>query len=75
LLGTLPLFRAGWPVQPFGVKFGGAGLDARLVTDLSLLEPDRLITPNALAYIRTECPSVPQRRLDSDYFVRQGQNR
>ncbi len=56
LLGTLPLFRAGWPVQPFGVKFGGAGLDARLVTDLSLLEPDRLITPNALAYIRTECP-------------------
>ena len=56
LLGTLPLFRAGAPVQPFGVKFGGAGLDARLVTDLSLLEPDRLITPNALAYIRTECP-------------------
>lgn len=57
LLGTLPLFRDGWPVQPFGVKFGGAGLDARLVTDLSLLEPDRLITPNALAYIRTECPA------------------
>ncbi len=56
LLGTLPLFRDGWPVQPFGVKFGGAGLDARLVTDLSLLEPDRLITPNALAYIRSECP-------------------
>ena len=56
LLGTLPLFRADWPVQPFGVKFGGGGLDARLVTDLSLLEPDRLITPNALAYIRTECP-------------------
>ena len=56
LVGTLPLFRAGAPVQPFGVKFGGAGLDARLVTDLSLLEPDRLITPNALAFIRTECP-------------------
>ncbi len=56
LLGTLPLFRTGWPVQPFGVKFGGAGLDARLVTDLSLLQSDRPITPNALAFIRTECP-------------------
>ena len=56
LLGTLPLSRAGAPVQPFGVKFGGRGLDARLITDLSLLEPDRLITPNPLAYIRTECP-------------------
>jgi DMSO/TMAO reductase YedYZ molybdopterin-dependent catalytic subunit len=56
LLGTLPLSRAGAPVQPFGVKFGGAGLDARLVTDLSRLQPDRLVTPNALAYIRTECP-------------------
>jgi DMSO/TMAO reductase YedYZ molybdopterin-dependent catalytic subunit len=56
LLGAVPLFRAGAPVQPFGVKFGGRGLDARLITDLSLLEADRLITPNALVYIRTECP-------------------
>ena len=55
LLGTLPLSRPGAPVQPFGVKFG-RGLDARLVTDLSLLSPDRLITANRLAYIRTECP-------------------
>lgn len=56
LLGTLPLTRVGAPDQPFGVKFGGRGLDARLITDLSLLEPGRLITPNPLAYIRTECP-------------------
>jgi DMSO/TMAO reductase YedYZ molybdopterin-dependent catalytic subunit len=56
LLGTVPLSGAGMPVQPFGVKFGGRGLDARLLTDLSLLEADRLITPNALAYVRTECP-------------------
>jgi DMSO/TMAO reductase YedYZ molybdopterin-dependent catalytic subunit len=56
LIGTLPLFAPGAPVQPFGVKFGGRGLDARLVTDLSLLQPDRLITPTALAYVRTECP-------------------
>ena len=58
LLGTLPLFRTGSPVQPFGVKFGGAGLDARLVTDLSLLEPERLITPNTLAYIRSALQGV-----------------
>ena len=56
LLGTLPLFRDRAQVQAFGVKYGGAGLDARLVTDLSLLEPGKLITPNDLAYIRTEIP-------------------
>ncbi len=56
LLGTLPLFRDRAQVQAFGVKYGGAGLDARMVTDLSLLEPGRLITANELAYIRTEIP-------------------
>jgi DMSO/TMAO reductase YedYZ molybdopterin-dependent catalytic subunit len=58
LIGTLPLFRGAAPSQSFGVKFGGRGLDARLITDLSLLEPDRLITPNALAYVRTESPEA-----------------
>jgi DMSO/TMAO reductase YedYZ molybdopterin-dependent catalytic subunit len=57
LEGTLPLFRGRSIPQAFGVKFGGAGLDARLVTDLSALAPDRLITPNELAYIRTEIPA------------------
>src|SRR5262245_8715423 len=52
LLGTLPLFRDRSQVQEFGVKYGGPGLDARLVTDLSLLEPSKLITANELAYIR-----------------------
>src|SRR5688572_29624150 len=56
LVDTLPLSRSGAPVQPYGVKFGGRGLDARMVTDLSLLQPDRLVTPNALAFVRTECP-------------------
>jgi DMSO/TMAO reductase YedYZ molybdopterin-dependent catalytic subunit len=56
LLGTIPLFRTGAPEQPFGVKLGGSGLDARQVTDLSRLQPDRLITPNPLAFIRTERP-------------------
>jgi DMSO/TMAO reductase YedYZ molybdopterin-dependent catalytic subunit len=56
LLGTLPLFRDRSQAQPFGVKISGTGLDARLITDLSLLEPGKLITPNDLAYIRTEIP-------------------
>jgi DMSO/TMAO reductase YedYZ molybdopterin-dependent catalytic subunit len=56
LLGTLPLFRDRSQAQPFGVKISGSGLDARLITDLSLLEPGKLITPNELAYIRTEIP-------------------
>jgi DMSO/TMAO reductase YedYZ molybdopterin-dependent catalytic subunit len=58
LLGTLPLFRDRGQVQAFGVKYGGAGLDARMVTDLSILEPGKLITPNELAYIRTEIPAA-----------------
>ncbi len=58
LLGTLPLFRDRSQVQEFGVKYGGPGLDARMVTDLSKLEPGRLITPNELAYIRTEIPAA-----------------
>ena len=56
LIGTLPLSRADGETQPFGVKFGGHGLDARKITDLSRLEPGRLITSNDLAFIRTERP-------------------
>jgi DMSO/TMAO reductase YedYZ molybdopterin-dependent catalytic subunit len=57
-LDTLPLGRVGWARQPFGVKFGGTGLDARLVTDLSQLRADALITPTAQVYVRTECPAA-----------------
>ena len=59
LIGTLPLSRDDGVVQPFGVKFGGPGLDARQVTDLSRLEPDRLITPNDA---RVRPHRVPRRR-------------
>ena len=62
LIGTLPLSRDDGVIQPFAVKFGGPGLDARQVTDLAHLEPDRLITPNDLAFIRTECPAAVTRR-------------
>ncbi len=58
LLGTLPLFRDRSQVQPFGQKISGEGLDARLLTDLSILEPNKLITPNELAFIRTEIPAA-----------------
>ena len=58
LLGTLPLFRNRVVPMTFGVKYDGTGLDARLDTDLSLLEPQNLITPNHLAYIRTEIPAT-----------------
>jgi DMSO/TMAO reductase YedYZ molybdopterin-dependent catalytic subunit len=61
LIGTLPLSRPDGSVQPYGVKFGGRGLDARLITDLSRLQPDRLITPNPLAFIRTEAPAAAAR--------------
>jgi DMSO/TMAO reductase YedYZ molybdopterin-dependent catalytic subunit len=61
LLGTLPLSRTGAQVQPFGVKLG-SGLDARLVTDLSRLDRDRLITPTTLAFIRTESPVAVTRQ-------------
>src|SRR5687767_12875461 len=62
LIETLPLSRDDGVLQPFAVKFGGPGLDARQVTDLAHLEPDRLITPNDLAFIRTECPAAVPRR-------------
>jgi DMSO/TMAO reductase YedYZ molybdopterin-dependent catalytic subunit len=58
IVGLLPLFRDRSQPQEFGVKYGGVGLDARLVTDLSKLEPNKLITPNELAYIRTEMPAA-----------------
>jgi hypothetical protein len=65
LLGTLSLFRNKPNVQAFGVKYGGPGLDARMVTDLSLLEPGKLITPNELAYIRTPAATWHSRRCSS----------
>ncbi len=58
LLAVLPVSRRGLVTPPFGVKIGGAGLDARLVTDLSRLEPDRLVTPTERVYVRTECPAA-----------------
>ena len=65
LIGTLPLSRADGVIQPYGVKFGGPGLDARQITDLSRLDPDRLITPNDAVFVRTERPPAAARRSRS----------
>src|SRR5204863_8275141 len=35
-IDSLPLFRVRSQAQPFGVKISGEGLDARLITDLSI---------------------------------------
>jgi DMSO/TMAO reductase YedYZ molybdopterin-dependent catalytic subunit len=58
LLGTLPLGGQGaQPAPPFGQVLG-AGLDARLFTDLSTLTPDTLVTPTERFFIRTTCPPI-----------------
>ncbi len=60
---------AGWKLQgtvPFdepgdAIRFGtleGSGLDARLLTDLSLLSPQTLVTPTEQFYIRTAYPDL-----------------
>jgi DMSO/TMAO reductase YedYZ molybdopterin-dependent catalytic subunit len=74
LLGTVALFGRGAAVHPLGRLFG-RGLDARLLTDLSTLTPETLITSNERFYIRTSYPDLlePSRpwRLTLGGLVRQ----
>jgi sulfane dehydrogenase subunit SoxC len=55
LLGTIPFIRAG--SAPLDRRLG-AGLDARLFTDLSTLAAERLITTSDRFFIRTAVPSA-----------------
>lgn len=56
---TLPLYGGGRPVPtPFGPLVGRPGLDARRFTDLSRLEPDRLVTPTSEVFVRTSAPKA-----------------
>ena len=57
LVGTLPLYGPGAVETPLGQMLGGTGLDARLFTNLSRLDADRLITPSADMFVRTAAPS------------------
>lgn len=56
LVGRVPLHGDRPQATPFGEMVGGPGLDARLLTDLSKLQPDRLITPTAEMFVRTAAP-------------------
>jgi len=56
LLGYVPLHGDRPRATPFGEMLGGPGLDARRFTDLSKLEPDRLITPSNEVFVRTAAP-------------------
>lgn len=56
LLGTVPLHGDSPRPTPFGTIVGGTGLDARRFTDLSRLQPDRLITPTPEMFLRTAAP-------------------
>lgn len=55
LVGHVRFLGSG-PEPPFGEVVGGAGLDARLFTDLSALAPDRLVTPSPRVFVRTTAP-------------------
>lgn len=56
---TLPLYGGRRPVAtPFGQIVGRPGLDARRFTDLSLIEPDRLVTPTSEVFLRTTAPAA-----------------
>jgi len=56
LVRQLPLYGAGAEEVPLGQLVGGAGLDARLFTDLTPLAPGRLTTPTADVFVRTTAP-------------------
>src|SRR5437762_4170542 len=56
LVRTLPLRDPSRPDNPPLNQLLGAGLDARLFTDLSTLDSGAMITPNDRFFIRTACP-------------------
>jgi DMSO/TMAO reductase YedYZ molybdopterin-dependent catalytic subunit len=56
LLGLVPLTGDRPRQTPFGEAVGGPGLDTRQFTDLSLVGPDRLVTPTPEVFVRTAPP-------------------
>ncbi len=72
LIATLPLFGHPRRDTPYGQIVGGAGRDARRFTDLSLVRPDRLLTPTPELFLRTAHPAAAEDALQSGITVRQG---
>lgn len=58
LLGLVPFASDRGRDTPLGEFVGGPGLDARLFTDLSDLEPGKLITPTSRVFVRTARPKL-----------------
>lgn len=56
LVRSLPLYGPGAVETPLGQMLGGSGLDARRFTDLSRLDPGRMITPSDDLFVRTAAP-------------------
>ena len=56
LVRILPLYGPGAAETPLGQMLGGSGLDARLFTDLSRLDPGRLVTSTHDMFVRTAAP-------------------
>ena len=56
LVRTLALYGPGAVEAPLGQMVGGPGLDARLFTDLTALQPDRMVTPARDVFVRTAAP-------------------
>jgi DMSO/TMAO reductase YedYZ molybdopterin-dependent catalytic subunit len=57
LIETIPFGVPGAPTTPLN-RLLGAGLDARLFTDLSLVTNQQLVTPSNRFFVRTETPAT-----------------
>ena len=55
LVGTVPFGRPGAPTTPLN-QLLGAGLDARLFTDLSAVSAEQIVTPTDRFFVRTATP-------------------
>jgi DMSO/TMAO reductase YedYZ molybdopterin-dependent catalytic subunit len=70
LVGVVPFLGERAAATPLGRMVGGEGLDARLFTDLSQIQPDRLITPTSQVFVRTAGPKDVAKRVLDDWTLR-----
>lgn len=70
LVGVVPFLGERAASTPLGRMVGGEGLDARLFTDLSQIQPGRLITPTSHVFVRTAGPKDVAKRVLDDWTLR-----